>query len=45
MTQREYAEDTVFWSLKSAKQFSARRRTLQLFLAKPRPGTSFSYTW
>ncbi|PMD21392.1 hypothetical protein NA56DRAFT_703571 [Hyaloscypha hepaticicola] len=44
-TQREYAEDTVFWSLKSAKQFSARRRTLQLFLANPKPGTPFSYTW
>jgi hypothetical protein len=45
MTQLEYAEDTVFWSLKSAKQFSARRRTLQLFLANPKPGTSFSYSW
>ncbi|KAN0104966.1 hypothetical protein V8E51_010711 [Hyaloscypha variabilis] len=45
MTQREYAEDTVFWSLKSAKQFSARRRTLQLFLANPKPGTPYSYSW
>jgi hypothetical protein len=45
MTQREHAEDTVFWSLKKAEQFAARRRTLQLFLAKPTPGTPSSYTW
>jgi hypothetical protein len=45
MTQREYAEDTVFWSLKRAEQFSARRRTLQLFIANPIPGSPFSYTW
>lgn len=31
VTQREYAEDTVFWSYKSATTFSARRRTLSLF--------------
>lgn len=35
MSQKEYAEDTVFWSQKSAKQFSARRRTTKLFLAEP----------
>ncbi|KAI0391901.1 xaa-Pro aminopeptidase family enzyme [Xylariaceae sp. FL0594] len=33
MSQREYAEDTVFWALKDAEQFSARRRTTHLFLA------------
>ncbi|ERS98366.1 hypothetical protein HMPREF1624_05150 [Sporothrix schenckii ATCC 58251] len=32
MSQREYAEDTVFWSLKAAAQFSARRRTTYLYL-------------
>lgn len=31
MSQREYAEDTIFWSIKDAKQFSARRRTVVLF--------------
>jgi hypothetical protein len=45
MTQREHAEDTVFWSLKRAEQFAARRRTLQLFVANPTPGTPSSYTW
>jgi hypothetical protein len=45
MSQREYAEDTVFWSLKSAKQFSARRRTMNLFLANATSGTPSSYTW
>ncbi|OAA53631.1 Peptidase M24, structural domain protein [Niveomyces insectorum RCEF 264] len=33
MSQREYAEDTVFWSLKAAEQFSARRRTTVLYVA------------
>jgi len=42
MSQREYAEDTAFWSLKSAEQFSARRRTVQLFLAN---ASEHSYTW
>jgi hypothetical protein len=45
MSQKEYAEDTVFWSLKSAKQFSARRRTVNLFIANPTKGTPSSYTW
>jgi hypothetical protein len=45
MSQREYAEDTVFWSLKSAKQFSARRRTIMLFLANATSGAASSYTW
>ncbi|KAH7312967.1 hypothetical protein BKA65DRAFT_467261 [Rhexocercosporidium sp. MPI-PUGE-AT-0058] len=45
MTQREYAEDTAFWSLKSATQFSARRRTVNLYIANPTPGTPSSYTW
>ncbi|KAL5316714.1 hypothetical protein ACEPPN_015764 [Leptodophora sp. 'Broadleaf-Isolate-01'] len=45
MTQREYAEDTAFWSLKSATQFSARRRTVNLYIANPTPGTPSAYTW
>ncbi|KAL2060952.1 hypothetical protein VTL71DRAFT_9004 [Oculimacula yallundae] len=45
MTQREYAEDTAFWSLKSATQFSARRRTMNLYIANPTPGTPSAYTW
>ena len=45
MTQREYAEDTVFWSLKSATQFSARRRTLSLYLANATRDSQSSYTW
>ena len=36
MSQREYAEDTVFWSLKAATQFSSRRRTTILYV----PGNS-----
>ncbi|KZW04353.1 putative lipo protein [Exidia glandulosa HHB12029] len=31
LSQREYAEDTVFWSFKPATSFSARRRTLMVF--------------
>jgi hypothetical protein len=38
ISQREYAEDTAFWSLKRATQFSARRRTTDLFLADPKVG-------
>nr|XP_036581060.1 xaa-Pro aminopeptidase family enzyme [Colletotrichum truncatum]KAF6789233.1 xaa-Pro aminopeptidase family enzyme [Colletotrichum truncatum] len=34
ISQREYAEETVFWSLKPATTFSARRRTTCLFLAE-----------
>ncbi|KAI0839396.1 hypothetical protein F5Y06DRAFT_265346 [Hypoxylon sp. FL0890] len=45
MSQREYAEDTVFWALKEATQFSARRRTTHLFLADPTDGTPSSYSW
>ncbi|RDL33760.1 Uncharacterized protein BP5553_08128 [Venustampulla echinocandica] len=45
MSQKEYAEDTVFWSLKSATQFSARRRTVQLFLANATAGVKSAYTW
>lgn len=40
VSQREYAEDTIFWPLKSATQFSARRRTTYLFLANGE-----SYEW
>lgn len=46
MSQREYAEDTAFFSFKSAVQFSARRRTLQLFVAGGETSnSSASYTW
>ncbi|GAW23238.1 hypothetical protein ANO14919_127900 [Xylariales sp. No.14919] len=45
MSQREYAEDTVFWALKDAVQFSARRRTTHLFLASPKNGAPSSYSW
>ncbi|KAI1391798.1 uncharacterized protein F4822DRAFT_425017 [Hypoxylon trugodes] len=45
MSQREYAEDTVFWALKEATQFSARRRTTHLFLADPVDGIASSYSW
>jgi hypothetical protein len=45
MSQKEYAEDTVFWSLKSATQFSARRRTVDLFLANSTDGSPLSYNW
>lgn len=45
ISQREYAEDTVFWALKGFEQFSARRRTTQLFLANAAADTPSSYTW
>jgi len=45
MSEKEYAEDTVFWSLKSATQFSARRRTVTLFLANVTDGSPSAYTW
>ncbi|KAK3689921.1 putative lipoprotein [Podospora appendiculata] len=45
ISQREYAEDTVFWSIKSARQFAARRRTTFLFLANASHGTPDSYRW
>ncbi|KAI1272498.1 xaa-Pro aminopeptidase family enzyme [Xylaria sp. FL0933] len=45
MSQREYAEDTVFWALKDAVQFSARRRTTHLFLASPENGAKNAYSW
>jgi hypothetical protein len=45
MSQKEYAEDTVFWSLKRATQFSARRRTTQLFLANATDPIKPFYTW
>ncbi|KAJ3560833.1 hypothetical protein NPX13_g9171 [Xylaria arbuscula] len=45
MSQREYAEDTVFWALKDAVQFSARRRTTHLFLASPKYGAKNAYSW
>lgn len=45
MSQREYAEDTVFWGLKSFTQFSARRRTTQLFLANTTNDAPLAYSW
>ncbi|CCF39275.1 hypothetical protein CH063_10147, partial [Colletotrichum higginsianum] len=42
ISQREYAEETVFWSLKPASTFSARRRTTCLFLAEPLAALSSS---
>ncbi|KAK3321983.1 hypothetical protein B0H66DRAFT_514270 [Apodospora peruviana] len=45
ISQREYAEETVFWSLKSAQQFSARRRTTILFLANASHGNPTTYSW
>ncbi|KAK6856366.1 hypothetical protein PG995_006553 [Apiospora arundinis] len=45
ISQREYAEDTVYWALKEATMFSARRRTTQLFLANATAEGSYSYTW
>jgi hypothetical protein len=45
VSQREYAEDTAFWSLKWAEEFSSRRRTTLLFLANPSDGTPYSYKW
>lgn len=45
MSEKEYAEDTVFWSLKSATQFSARRRTVTLFLANVTDGSPSAYNW
>lgn len=46
ISQREYAEDTVFWALKPYTAFAARRRTTQLFLAEPTPpGSPASYSW
>ncbi|KAG9244414.1 hypothetical protein BJ878DRAFT_534584 [Calycina marina] len=47
MVEKEYAEDTVFWSLKSATQFSARRRTVNLYLASNLTSCQeqLAYTW
>lgn len=45
ISQREYAEDTVFWALKEFEQFSARRRTTQLFLANATGDSQSAYNW
>lgn len=47
MTHKEYAEDTVFWSLKDFEQFSARRRTVDLFVSEPvgENSTQTRYSW
>lgn len=45
ISQREYAEDTVFWALKDFEQFSARRRTTQLILANATGDSPSSYEW
>jgi hypothetical protein len=44
MSQREYAEEIAFWSLKPATYFSARRRTTDLFLADPKDGKT-RHSW
>lgn len=44
ISQREYAEEIAFWSLKEATQFSARRRTTELFLAEPTK-SKVHHTW
>jgi hypothetical protein len=41
----ENGEDPVFWLLKSAEQFSARRRTIYLFLADDSDKKPFEYSW
>jgi hypothetical protein len=41
----EHGEDPVFWLLKSAEQFSARRRTMYLFLADDSEDKPFEYSW
>lgn len=46
ISQREHAEDTLFWSLKPATAFAARRRTTELFLALPDTKNNKShYSW
>jgi hypothetical protein len=45
ISQKEYAEDTVFWSMKSFNQFSARRRTTSVFFAHAKDDEPASYTW
>ncbi|SMY21631.1 unnamed protein product [Zymoseptoria tritici ST99CH_1A5] len=46
ISQREYAEDTAFWSMKRAIQFSARRRTLSLYVsANSTSKECHSQTW
>lgn len=45
MSQKEYAEDTAFWSLKKAQQYSARRRTVSLYFSNQDGGHCNSYTW
>lgn len=45
ISQREYAEDTVFWALKEHTQFSARRRTTQLIFANATGDSPSTYEW
>lgn len=48
MSQHEHTEDTIFWSLKAFTQFSARRRTVDLFLSSPLPSdpkNKTHYSW
>lgn len=45
ISQKEYAEDTTFWSMKKAVQFSARRRTLSIFFADTENDSCQSRTW
>ncbi|KAH7309557.1 putative lipoprotein [Stachybotrys elegans] len=45
ISQREYAEETIFWVLKSAETFSARRRTTYLYMANTTHGGPAAYSW
>ena len=45
LSQKEYAEDTAFWSLKSATQFSARRRTISVYFSSSSKCSAQSHTW
>jgi hypothetical protein len=45
MSQLEYAEETIFWSLKTAKEMSARRRTTSFYLTNTSDGSPTSYDW
>lgn len=45
ISMREYNEDPVFWVLKDFEQFSARRRTMYLFLANDTGDQPWEYSW
>ncbi|KDQ64369.1 hypothetical protein JAAARDRAFT_52322 [Jaapia argillacea MUCL 33604] len=45
MSQREHAEDPIWWSIKNATDFAAHRRTVVLFLANPLPQQTNPVVW